>query len=112
MQTILAFKEFLDDIVIVTGSYAKGKQNAKSDVDIAIITKEDAFSKQKLIENLTSLFLPKTHPLTMTYKDFISMLLEKKENFGKEVFKNRILFRNSSRYYKLIKEAKENGFRG
>ena len=40
------------------------------------------------------------------------MLLDTKENYGKEIFKNRLLFRNSRRYYELIKEAIKNGFRG
>ena len=61
---------------------------------------------------MTSLMLPKFHPLVITQKNFIDMLLDKKQNFGKEIFNNRLLFRNASRYYELIKEAMENGFRG
>lgn len=112
IEKILNFKEFLEDITLITGSYAKGKQTSKSDIDLVIITKENAFKKQKLIENLTSLFKPETHPIVITYKDFIDMLLAKEENYGKEIFKNKIIFRNSARYYELIKEAIENGFRG
>jgi len=112
IDNILNFKEFLDDIIIVGGSYAKGKETSKSDIDLVIVTKEDAFNKQKLLENMTSLMLPKFHPLVITQKNFIDMLLDKKQNFGKEIFNNRLLFRNASRYYELIKEAMENGFRG
>ncbi len=108
---ILNFKEFLDDIFLVTGSYAKGTAEKKSDIDLVVITRDNAFNKQKLIENLTSLFLPKVHAIVITQKDFIDMLLDKKPNFGKEIFKSRLLFRNVSRYYELIKEAIENGFR-
>jgi len=111
IEKILDFKEFLDDIVLITGSYARRNQTSKSDIDLVIISKENAFKKQKLIENLTMLFIPKIHPITITYKDFIEMLLDKKENYGKEIFKNRLLFRNSKRYYELIKEAIDNGFR-
>lgn len=111
INKILDFKEFLEDIVLVTGSYPKGKETSKSDIDLVIITKDNAFNKQKLIENLTSLFLPRIHPITITNKDFIDMLSDRKENFGKEIFKNRLLFRNASRYHELIKEAIENGFR-
>ncbi|MEK6860166.1 MAG: nucleotidyltransferase domain-containing protein [Nanoarchaeota archaeon] len=111
IEEILEFKEFLDDIVIVTGSYSRGNQTSKSDIDVVIITKEDAFKKQKLIENLTMLFIPKIHPIVISYKDFVDMLLDIKENYGKEIFKNRLLFRNSKRYYELIKEAINNGFR-
>src|SRR3989344_6990052 len=40
MNKILGFKEFLDDIVIVTGSYAKGTQTKKSDIDVVLIAKD------------------------------------------------------------------------
>ncbi len=112
IDKILEFNEFLDEIIIVTGSYASEKQTKKSDIDLVIITKEKAFEKQKLLENLTSLMIPEIHAVIMTQKDIKDMLHDKKPNFGKEIFKNRLLFRNASRYYQLIKEAVENGFRG
>lgn len=112
INNILEFKEFLDDIILITGSYSKNKQTEKSDIDVIFITKTDAFKKQKLLENLTLTFKPIIHPIIITYKDFIDMLLSKEENLGKEAFKNHLIFRNSERYYLLIKEAIENGFRG
>jgi predicted nucleotidyltransferase len=112
IRKILEFKEFRDDILLVTGSYAKGTSSAKSDIDLAVITKENAFNKQKLIENLTALFTPSIHPIVMLQQDFIDMLLEKKENYGKEILKNRLLLRNSARYFELIKEAIDHGLRG
>ena len=112
MLKIIEFKDFRDDVILVGGSYAKGKQTSKSDVDVLIITKTDVLQKQRLIENLTKLFLPKVHPVVVSYKDFIDMLLDKNENYGKEIFRNKLLFKNSERYYDFIKEAIENGFRG
>ncbi len=112
MEKILDFEEFFEDIILVTGSYSSGKQTPKSDIDVVIITKEEIIKKQKLIENLTSLFIPKIHSIIISYKDFIDMLLNNKENFGKEIFKNKLLFRNSRRYYQLLKDAIKNGFRG
>jgi len=111
IRRILEFKEFLDDIILITGSYAKNKQTEKSDTDILIITKADVFKKQKLLENLTLIFKPVIHPIVVTYKNFIDMLLSKEENLGKEAFKNHLIFRNNERYYLLIKEAIEHGFR-
>jgi len=99
-------------VLLVTGSYAKSTETKKSDLDLVLITKDKAFEKQKLLENLTSLLLPKVHVVVITQKDFIDMLLDKKLNFGKEIFNNRLLFRNTARYYGLLKEAIENGFRG
>lgn len=112
IKEILEFKDFVDDIVLVTGSYASGKQTAKSDLDLVIITKDGAFNKQKLIANLTGLMTPKVHVFVLTYEDYVKMLTDKEANFGKEIFNNRLIYRNASRYYLLIKEAIENGFRG
>ena len=98
-------------IILITGSYAKNKQTEKSDIDILIITKAGVFKKQKLLENLTLTFKPVIHPIVVTYKNFIDMLLSKEENLGKEAFKNHLIFRNNERYYLLIKEAIEHGFR-
>ncbi len=112
MNSILDFKEFSDDIVLVTGSYVLRKQTKASDIDILLIVKEKAFEKQKLLENITSLMIPKVHALVFSYKDFIDMLLDKKPNLGKEIFNKRLIFKNTVRYYNLIKEAIEHGFRG
>jgi len=112
MDKILGFKEFLDDAILVLGSYAKGKETTKSDIDLVVIAKEEAISKQRLLENLVSLYRPKVHPIVITQKDFVAMLLDKDPNLGKEIFANRLLFMNSSRYYGLIKEAIGNGFVG
>lgn len=112
IDTILEFKEFLDDIIVIAGSYASGKQQKNSDVDLAIITKDNAYKKQKLMENRTFTMSPQIHVVAFNFKDFIDMLLNDEFNFGKEVFKNRLIFRNSERYYELIKEAVKNGFKG
>lgn len=111
IEKILSFKEFLDDIVLITGSYASGKENSKSDIDLVIMTRDDVIKKQKLIENLTMLYIPKIHPIVISYQDFIEMLLGDIENYGKEIYKNRLLFRNTNRYYSLIMETIKNGFR-
>lgn len=112
IDKILEIKEINDDIVIIIGSYSKNTQTSKSDIDLVIITKDDAFKKQKLMENLTSLLIPKFHVIVLSNKDFIDMLLDKKPNFGREIFKSRLIFKNAELYYNLIKEGVENGFRG
>jgi len=112
MDKILGFKEFLDDIILVTGSYAKGRQTRASDMDLVVITRDNPASRQKLLENLTSLMSPPVHPAAISYKDFTGMLVDKEESYGKEIFRNRLIFRNAKRYYELIKEAVGNGFSG
>ncbi len=112
INEVLSKKEFSEDIILVTGSYAKKTQTPRSDIDIVVVTKDDAFKKLKLTENLTALSLPKVHPIVITYDDFSTMLLINKATFGKEVFKNHLIYQNASKYYRLIKEAIEHGFRG
>lgn len=112
ISKITDFKDFSEDIILITGSYVLGKQTKTSDIDLVLIVKEDAFKKQKLLENLTSLMIPKIHALVFSQKDFIDMLLDKKPNLGKEVFGKKLIFKNTARYYYLIKEAIEHGFRG
>ncbi|MFA5019834.1 MAG: nucleotidyltransferase domain-containing protein [Candidatus Pacearchaeota archaeon] len=112
IDKILSFNEFLDDILIVSGSYAKGCQTKKSDIDIVIITKEDAYKKQELMENMAMTFLPEFHITAFSYKNFINMLLNNEFNLGKETFRFHLIFRNPERYYELIKEAIKNGFKG
>ncbi|MDP3026346.1 MAG: nucleotidyltransferase domain-containing protein [Nanoarchaeota archaeon] len=112
MNKILDIKEFNEDIILVTGSYVLGKQSKTSDIDLILIVKEKAFEKQKLLENTTSLMIPKVHALVFSQKDFIDMLLDKKPNLGKEIFNKRLIFKNTTKYYNLLKEAIEHGFRG
>ncbi|HJX49892.1 MAG TPA: nucleotidyltransferase domain-containing protein [Candidatus Nanoarchaeia archaeon] len=111
MIKILNFKEFNEDIILVTGSYVLGKQSKNSDIDLVLIVKEKTFEKQRLLENITSLMIPKVHALVFSYKDFIDMLLDKKPNLGKEIFNKRLIFKNTTKYYNLINEAIEHGFR-
>ena len=111
---ILDIKEISDYLIIVTGSYAKGNPNKKSDMDLVIIVpdKENVVSVQKLVENQTMLFVPPIHLYVFKKKDFIEMLKSKEENYGKEIVKNRMIFKNAQMFYELVKEAIENGYKG
>jgi predicted nucleotidyltransferase len=111
IEKVLEFKEFYDDIIVITGSYARGRQTTKSDIDVVIIAKDNISQKQKLFENLTLTFHPQIHPIVFSYENFIEMLLEKHETFAKQLFKNRLLFRNADRFYLLLSEAIGHGFR-
>jgi len=113
-QKIIALKEITDYLIIAGGSYAKGNANKKSDLDLVVIIpdKEDIVHIQKLVENLTMLFVPEIHLYVFKKKDFVDMLTEKKENYGKEIFKSHIILKNAQTYYELINEAIENGFKG
>ena len=111
---ILDIKEISDYLIMVTGSYAKGSSNKKSDMDLVIVVpdKENVVSVQKLVENQTMLFVPSIHLYVFKKKDFIEMLKSKEENYGKEIVKNRVILKNAQMFYELVKEAIENGYKG
>ena len=110
---ILEIKEITDYLILVTGSYAKGNATKKSDLDLVIIAsdKDNIVSIQKLVENITMLFIPSVHLHVFRKKDFVEMLKDKKENYGKEIVNNKILLKNGQMFYELIKEEIENGYK-
>jgi predicted nucleotidyltransferase len=110
---IIEIKEISDYIILVTGSYAKGTATKKSDLDLIVIVPNDAniVKIQKKLESETMLFIPEMHIYVFRKKDFIDMLTQKEENYGKEIFRNNVLLKNPQLYYELIKEAVTNGFK-
>src|SRR3989344_1163335 len=111
---IFDIREISDCLILVAGSYASGKFNKKSDMDLVVIVpdKENLVAVQKLVENKTMLFVPSVHLYVFRKKDFIEMLNSKEENYGKEIVKNRIMLKNAHIFYELVKEAIENGYKG
>lgn len=111
---IIEIREISDYLVLVAGSYASGKFNKKSDMDLVVIIpdKENVVSLQKRIENLTMLFIPQIHLHVFTKRDFVEMLTDKKENYGKEIVKNKIILKNAQIFYELTRDAVENGYKG
>lgn len=99
---------------IITGSYAEGKQTGKSDLDVVIITenKEDAKKVFAVLKNKGELMIPKAHIYAFTKEEFLEMLLEKEENYGKQIFHNKIVIFGAENYYLILREAIENGFKG
>jgi len=100
--------------LLVTGSYAKKTQTKKSDLDIIVICDDrvnprDIYAELKLESELS---IPKVHLYVFTKKQFLEMLLSKKENYGKEIARHHMIFRGGSAYYSILAEAIQNGFRG
>ncbi|MBS3144073.1 nucleotidyltransferase domain-containing protein [Candidatus Woesearchaeota archaeon] len=88
------------DIILLFGSYAKGKETEKSDIDLLAINKDGKqsvyFAKYEL------LFKKKIHPLFVTRKEFVSMLQDKEENVGKQALKNHIILNNPEKFWELV----------
>lgn len=99
---------------IITGSYVKGLETKKSDLDIVLITenKDDVKKVFVVLKNEGELMIPPVHLYAFSKEEFFKMLLDKEENYGKEIFRNHIIFFGVENYYLIVKEAIENGFKG
>ncbi len=88
------------EIVVLFGSYAKGKETETSDIDLLIINKDGkkslSFSKYEL------LFKKKINPLFITKKEFKKMLQDAQENIGKQALKNHIILNNPEGFWGLV----------
>ena len=101
-------------VLIVTGSYAKRKENKKSDLDVVIIC-DDTVRPQAIMAEIrleSDLSIPRVHPFVFTGKQFLEMLTNKEFNYGKEIARNNIIFFGGSIYFNIINEAIEHGFKG
>jgi len=92
-----------NDVVILFGSYAKGKETEKSDIDLLIINKEGkkslSFSKYEL------LYQKKINPIFITKKEFKNMLKDTEENVGKQALQNHIILTNPEEFWGNVLDA-------
>ncbi len=87
-------------IALVFGSYAKGKENSKSDVDICLISDNNEKTK-KLITRLK--LLPMNLEIhNFSAEEFESMLKTKENNLSDEIIKNNVVLYGVESYYNLV----------
>ncbi len=103
-----------EHVFIVAGSYAGGKQTAKSDIDIVILICDSAEPKKVYAElsHYAGLSIPKIHLYVFRHKEFIEMLHNREQNYGKEIAKNNLILTEGQIYIKLVQEAMQNGYNG
>ncbi len=101
-------------ILLLTGSFVKKTQIKSSDLDMVIICGDNEDPKKILaqINYESEMSIPKVHPYVFTKKQFLGMILDDEENYGKETVRNRFIFYGGSQYYAIINEAIKHGFRG
>ncbi len=101
-------------IFTITGSYVKQLQTKKSDLDITIIC-DDSIDPKKIYAELkyeSDMSIPKVHLYVFKKSEFLSMLLDEKENYGKEITRNHLIFSGAESYYVILHEAIKHGFKG
>ncbi len=95
--------------LIIFGSYAKGAQHPRSDVDLLAIalTKEQLSEIERTIHSITFIKPIKIHLITATAADFKEMVEAKEPlNVGKEAVKNHIIIYGAEAYYNLLERCR------
>jgi len=99
-------------ILLITGSYANNTQKKNSDIDIVIIC-DNSFEPKKIYSELkheSEMNIPPIHLYVFRENEFIAMLLDDNDNYGKEIANNNLILTGGSEYYKVISKAVKNGF--
>jgi len=96
---------------IITGSYAKNTQKAGSDIDIVILC-DNPKKVYSELRYACEINIPQVHLYAFNEAEFRQMLLDDKQNYGKEIARNcRIVF-GAENYFRILGEAVKNGFIG
>ena len=95
-------------IMLVFGSYAKGKATPKSDLDIAIIVESPPTKKEIIpaLETVKRRELLGIDCHIFTLGEFKEMLKASQENVGKEIFRDGIICHGAIAYYSIISSLK------
>ncbi|MDO8661484.1 MAG: nucleotidyltransferase domain-containing protein [Candidatus Woesearchaeota archaeon] len=90
-------------VLLVFGSYAKGTQTKKSDIDLLFVVPDDSEERlQKEIQNIARTLPLPLHINIFKETDFIAMKDSKKITVGSEAMKKNIILQGIEPYYELI----------
>lgn len=88
--------------IIIFGSYAKGTNKKDSDLDILIIVPGDKEAFEAEINSLLRITPIPTHPIILTYKEFMEGLASPKETVSKEALKNHVILYGAEAFYRMV----------
>ena len=94
--------------LLIFGSYAKGTQTKKSDLDIAVIVESEETKKEitPFIETIKRRELIKIDYYIFTEKEFLEMLTNEEQNVGKEIYRANLIYYGLIEYYMLVKRTR------
>jgi predicted nucleotidyltransferase len=103
---ISGFSDFF--MLLIFGSYAKGSENKKSDLDIALIIESEESKREMApyIETIKRREIMKIDYYIFTEKEFLEMLNNENQNVGKEIYRANLIYYGAIQYYKMIKRLK------
>jgi predicted nucleotidyltransferase len=99
--------------IVVFGSYAEGKEDKNSDLDIAIFVNSDEDKKNcsLAMKSAELKSVMQIDAYVFTKEEMLSMLKEKHENLGKQIACKHMVIQNPSIFYLMIQEGIDNGFK-
>jgi len=105
-KRISKYTEFF--ILIVFGSYAKGKATEKSDLDIAVVIESEQTKKEitPFLETIKRREIKPTDYHIFTRNEFLEMLNADYENLGKQIYKNNLIYYGFISYCNMIRSRK------
>lgn len=107
LKDLLSYTNDYFFIFVVFGSYAKGLETKKSDLDVLIILPTRQLSD--IFENaMQKIYAPvkKSH-IIVTSDEFIEMIKSNKFNVGTEAKKHHIILYGAEQWYALIRKAEK-----
>lgn len=99
---VIKFTPFF--VLLVFGSYAKGKANSKSDLDVALIVESSQTRKEiaPFLETINRREILGIDYHIFTKNEFLEMLKSEQENVGKEIYRENIIYYGAIAYYSII----------
>ena len=89
-------------VVLLFGSYAKGKAQKGSDMDLLVVSEEKRESK---IRDVLDLIPLKIHATFADFSEFVRMMRSKDFNVVSEAVKNNIVLIGVEDYYRLLENV-------
>ncbi len=89
-------------IALVFGSYARGRQDRHSDIDVLVISEKKRHGK---IDETVRLLPLKIHLTPITFEDFVNMLRSREFTVVSEAVKSNIIITGIEDYYRVIENA-------
>lgn len=89
-------------VLLLFGSFAKGKQTKSSDIDLMFIVPDSTEEEmEREISSITSTIPLRLHVNVFSEKDFLAMKNSREFTVGQEAIKNNIILRGIEAYYRL-----------
>ncbi|MFH0870171.1 MAG: nucleotidyltransferase domain-containing protein [archaeon] len=91
-------------ILFLFGSYAKGEESKKSDLDIAVIVENDdaKIEFRPFVETVKRRELMEIDAHVFTREEFTEMLENNSENLGKQIYRGSLVFHGLEQYIDML----------